>query len=174
MKFKKLRTFVASMLLTLTFGGVVLAEEPPVDPDPLPPTTTSENGVFTPGIQDVSAIDDIEVASGSCYPMYKYKTAIYEDGNFYSKSTSDAYKVCSGSTTRDYIKYIYAKTRLYRNGAFVKSATDGSYGATSALITAYNNSLWKPGTYEGYGNHTFKKAGYADHYFQTYTKYKHW
>lgn len=78
------------------------------------------------------------------------------------------YKAIAISKSTVMEDYISAKSRIYKdNGSLLASNFDEMKKASKVSATAETNNL----SYEAYGNHTYKLAGYKDVYHETYKKY---
>ncbi|WP_214743037.1 hypothetical protein [Exiguobacterium sp. s48] len=112
-------------------------------------------------------------ASSSCYPTYRFNIklnkGIFGWGEKSAFATSEAFETCNGVIKKNNITLVYARAKLYKNGAFLNDKKDttnyGSYAGAKAIFTGKNeNGL------ESYGEHKFKESGYMEHNFNTYDK----
>ncbi|MCM3393255.1 hypothetical protein [Cytobacillus oceanisediminis] len=125
----------------------------------------AEGGSYTP--EPLKKTEEIGTLA-TCSPLYTWDLVWNWSRDWTAKSTS--YKNCSGTVTRDAIKEISAKVRIYRNGALNNSKTDTQKSTSYAGVRATSTGSSTSGTWEAYGTHIFKKTGYADHSFETYDK----
>ncbi|PEX80711.1 hypothetical protein [Bacillus cereus] len=154
---KIIASLSAAAFLILPVNGLVQAEEKKIESTVYDKDKVSSKS-FTPAPLNPS-FNTLAAA-----PYYSAKsTFTYASGGV---STSDAY-TSSSKTSKKQINYIYAKAKVYVNGVYKKSASEGNYNSSHAGAQTFAGETWFEDG-ETYGNHKFQHSGYQTWEPETY------
>lgn len=134
--------------------------------------TLPESAEFLPSSGEFSPTpdDDGIQARASCTPTYHFVVKLEKSFFFNSPSsfaTSKAYQDCGDGLKTNNISLVYAKAKIYKNGAFQGSSEDTTQNGSYAGARVKNADTTTSGL-SAYGEHKFKQTGYMEHNFNTF------
>ncbi|EJV57214.1 hypothetical protein BWGOE4_56770 [Bacillus mycoides] len=146
---KIIASLSAAAFLILPFNGLVQAEEKKVES-----TVHDKAKVSSKSFSPASLNPNANTLAAAPYYAAK-STFSYSNGGI---STSDSYTSSSRSSKKS-IDYIYAKAKIYVNGIFKTSSSEGNYNSSHAGAQGFAGETWFEDG-ETYGNHKFQHSGY--------------